>query len=159
MGGHEAISASTCEGPFASDWGVLSSLAAELSLVAQDLLFLLRFQVFVEVLVLFEQPVLLDLAFGHLLVQEGLGPLAEVGQFDALLASECLKGELDLFLALLHPTLLFLFLPLQDLLLHFMRLCKSRYHKPYAFCLTICCSMVLRFSKSELSLTLVDSSA
>lgn len=59
---------SICKGTFAFDRGVFSSLAAELSLVAEDLLFLLGFQVFVEVLVFLEEAVLLDLAFGHLLV-------------------------------------------------------------------------------------------
>ena len=147
------------EGAFASDWRVFSSLAAELSLVAENLLFLLGFVVLVEVFVLFQQAVLLDLALGQLLVEQGFGPFAEIGQFDALLASKCLKGDLDFFLALLHPPFLLLLFPLQDLLLHFMRLRKSRYQNPYAFCLTMCCSIVLRFSKSELSLTLVESSA
>lgn len=78
---------SICEGTFATDWGIFSSLAAELSLVAEDLLFLLGFQISVKVFMFLEEAVLLDLAFGHLLVQERLCSFAKIGKFYAHLSS------------------------------------------------------------------------
>lgn len=91
---------SVCAWSFWSYRGILPTLTSELPLVVKDLLLLLWFQIFMEVLMLLLQTILLYFSISHHLVHCSFKSLPQISQLYTLLVPQSGQSDLDFLLSL-----------------------------------------------------------
>lgn len=135
-------------------WRISSSFAFKLSFKIKYFFLMLTFQIFIKILVFLKQSFLLNFSISHTFIQHSFVSFSQISQFYTLFSPKCCKSCFNSFVSFVQPRSFFTFFHLENLLLNFMSFCKALLYKFYFFCLTICSSIFLRFSNSELYLTL-----
>lgn len=97
---------------------------------------------------------LLDFTISYRFVQHIFILLSQVSKLNTLLCFKSVQGYLHSFSSFFHPGFVFLPLHFKDLLLNFVSFWETKYYEKYIFCLTICSSIFLKLSNSELYLVL-----
>ena len=98
-----------------------------MTLVVENLLVLLPFEVLVQVVELLVKPLVFNLAIPDGLIKHVLVLLVQIGQLDALLGLKSVDGSLGTLSSLLHPGLLLLSFNFEDLLLDLVGFCESKW--------------------------------
>ena len=126
----------------------------ELTLIVKSLFVLLSLQIFMKILEFLMQSFLLNFAISDWLIKHIFVLLSQICQLCCLFVAKSIESSFHFLTSFFHPHLFFFSFHIKDLLLYFMSLCESKYIRKYNFCLTMCSSIFLRLSNSEVSLTL-----
>jgi hypothetical protein len=125
---------------------VSSTFAPEMTFVVQYFLLMLAFQIFMHILMFLQKSLFLDFPVSNSLVKQSFVSFPKIGELNILFSFQCIQSSVNSFISFLEPRPFLLFLHLCDLMLNFVRFGKTKFHKYYFFCLTMCSSIFRRLS-------------